>query len=61
MMWITDLLSFSYDVLIDVYINGLIDDLIVELLIELSFSLKCMCSYGVYNVCVHLVKSYNGI
>jgi hypothetical protein len=33
MKFISDLLSFSYDVLIDVYINGLID----ELLIELSF------------------------
>ncbi len=33
MMFIFDLLSFSYDILIDDCINGLID----ELLIELSF------------------------
>jgi hypothetical protein len=50
MMFISDLLSFSYDVLIDVYINGLIDDvindLIVELLINYLLGLKCMCASG---------------
>jgi len=54
MMFITDLLSFSYDVLIDVIVDC-INGLIVELLFELSFrvimyvfvwSLKCMCAPG---------------
>ena len=44
MMWITNLLSFSYDVLIDVCINGLIDDVINDLIVELlgilSFRVK---------------------
>jgi hypothetical protein len=41
-MWITD-------VIVDC-INGLIDELLMNYLLEL----KCMGSYGVYNVCAQM-------